>query len=64
MLLLSQDMTGQDLDRGVSSAYRIQMMEAAVVGEEAKLNVQAQMEGLASGLAARSDRNFRYLLWR
>lgn len=36
--------------------YRIQMMEAAVVGEEAELHVQAQMEGLASGLAARSDR--------
>lgn len=37
--------------------YRIQMMEAAVVGEEAELHVQAQMEGLASGLAARSDRS-------
>lgn len=37
--------------------YRNQMMEAAVVGEEAELNVQAQMEGLASGLAARSDRS-------
>lgn len=30
------------------------MMEAAVVGE---VNVQAQMEGLASDLAARSDRS-------
>lgn len=36
--------------------YRVQMKEAAVVGEEAELHVQAQMEGLASGLAARSDR--------
>lgn len=57
MLLLSQDRTGQGLDRGVSRRYRIQMMEAAVVGEEAELHVQAQMEGLASGLAARSDRS-------
>lgn len=35
--------------------YRVQMKEAAVVGEGA---VQAQMEGLASGLAARSDRTY------
>lgn len=38
--------------------YRVQMMEAAVVGQEAELHVQAQIEGLASGLAARSDRTY------
>lgn len=38
--------------------YRVQMKEAAVVAE---LHVQAQMEGLASGLAARSDRSLPYL---
>lgn len=58
--------TGQEriLIEASRRRYRVQMMEAAVVGEEAELHVQAQIEGLASGLAARSDRSLPYLLWR